>query len=107
VGTVVYHSVKGKWVRGIITRFDDKKGEFELDNGPLRVAGTSVAPPGKDVGAGPAWPKGTSVVYHSATYGTWLPATIEDFSEASRVYDLDVKTGVSAEKIRARVKRSF
>ena len=105
VGALVYHTLNGKWVKGKVTKFNEKTGEFELDNGAARVAGTAVAPPGRDVGPGPAWPKGTSVVYHSATYGTWLPATIEGFSESSRLYDLDVKTGVSADKIRARVKR--
>ena len=103
-GCVVYHSVGGKWVRGTMARFIDQTGEFELDNG-LRVGGTAVAPPGKDVGPGPAWPKGTSVVYQSATYGTWLPATIEGFSSTTRTYDLDVKNGVPADRIRARVKR--
>ena len=71
----------------------------------VKVAATSVAPPGRDIGSGPAWPKGTNVVYLSATYGTWLPAYIEGFNESTRAYDLDVKAGVSADKIRARVKR--
>jgi serine/threonine protein kinase len=103
-GCVVYHSVNGKWVRGTVSRFIEQTGEFELDDG-VRVGGTAVAPPGKDVGPGPAWPKGTSVVYQSATYGTWLPATIEAFSSNTRTYDLDVKNGVGADRIRARVKR--
>ena len=69
----------------------------------VRVA--SVAPPGRETGPGPAWPKGTNVVYLSGTYGTWLPAYVEGFNEQTRQYDLDVKAGVNADKIRARVKR--
>ena len=104
VGCEVYYQSGGKWVRGKIVGFVDQTGEFALSDGS-KVAGTSVAPPGKDVGPGAAWPKSTSVVYQSSTYGTWLPATIEGFSESSRLYELDVKAGVAADRIRARVKR--
>ena len=103
-GHEIYYQSGGKWVKGKFLKFIDQTGEFELADG-VKVAGTSVAPPGKEVGPGSPWPKGTSVVYQSATYATWLPATIEGFQESSRVYELDVKAGVAADRIRARVKR--
>ena len=93
-----------KWNLGKVKQFLDQTGEFLMQDG-ARVAATSVAPPGKDVGPGNPWPRGTNVVYLSGTYQTWLPAYIENFNEQTRQYDLDVKAGVSADKIRARVKR--
>ena len=93
-----------KWVGSKIRQFLAQSGDFEMDDG-TRVAATSVAPPGREVGAGLPWPKGTNVVYLSGTYGTWLPAYVEGFNQQTRTYDLDVKTGVAADKIRARVKR--
>lgn len=108
LGMYVYYPSSGgaktKWSGSRIAKFLDQSGDFEMEDGS-RIAATSVAPPGRDVGSGPCWPKGTNVVYLSGTYGTWLPAYIEGFNEGTRTYDLDVKTGVSAEKIRARVKR--
>jgi hypothetical protein len=105
-GLAVYYQegVVKNWKFGKIKNFIDQSGEFCIIDGP-KVPASSIAPPGKDVGAGAPWPKGTNVLYLSATYQTWLPAYIEGFNETSRLYDLDVKAGVSAERIRARVKR--
>lgn len=105
VGAEVYfQKTGGKWTKGRIEQFVESSGEFLMADGS-RVGGTNVAPPGKEVGPGAPWTKGTSVVYYSNTYGTWLPAVIESFSAQTQLYDLDVKSGVTADKIRARVKR--
>jgi serine/threonine protein kinase len=106
VGSNVYFPGTGntRWIGGKITGFDQSTGELVLEDG-VKVAGASVAPPGKDTGPGPAWPKGTNVMYLSSSYGTWLPAFIEGFDPVSRSYALDVKSAVSADKIRARIKR--
>jgi hypothetical protein len=107
---VCYMSAGGKWVGGRIAEFLDKTGEFIIEppsssGSPITVPATSVAPPGKDTGPGKAWEKGTSVVYLSGTYGTWIPAYVEKFNPSTGLYDLDVKAGVCADKMRARLKR--
>ena len=104
VGTFVYFQKNKQWTGAKISKFVEQTGEFELEDG-VRVAANAVAPPGRDTGPGAPWSKGTNVLYLSATYGTWLPAYIEGFSEGTRQYDLDVKAGVNGDKIRARVKR--
>ena len=105
-GLEVYYTLQSskKWILGKVKLFIDQTGEFLMHDG-VKVPATGVAPPGKDVGPGAPWPNGTNVVYLSGTYQTWLPAYIENFNDRTRQYDLDVKAGVSAEKIRARVKR--
>ena len=102
IGTLSFYTEKSGWVGSRITKFNDQTGEFVMDNG---VKVNAVAPPGRETGQGAPWSKGTSVVYLSGTYGTWLPAVIEGFNQQTRQYDLDVKCGVNADKIRARVKR--
>jgi len=115
IGWFVYFPTttsKSGWTGGRIVEFFEKSGEFliEIADGKtnkntVKVAATSVAPPGRDTGAGKPWEKGTSVVYLSGTYGTWIPAYVENFNPATGVYDLDVKAGVAADKLRARLKR--
>jgi hypothetical protein len=45
---------------------------------------------------------GSKVEYNSATYGGWVKATVMKFDPGLNVYDLDVKKGVPADKLRTR-----
>lgn len=104
-GMTVYYMADGKWVSGVVNSFTNNSGEFILASG-ARISASDAAPPGKGTGmTGTPWNAGTNVVYLSGTYGTWIPAYIEKWNPTSGLYDLDVKGGVSADKIRARLKR--
>ena len=105
-GMTVYHCVEGKkWVCGTVSTFTSNSGEFVLE-GNVRINASDAAPPGKGTGmTGTPWKAGTNVVYLSGTYGTWIPAYVESYNSTTGLYDLDVKGSVSADKIRARLKR--
>ncbi|CAK9078588.1 Hypothetical protein SCF082_LOCUS37563, partial [Durusdinium trenchii] len=49
-----------------------------------------------------AWPKGTQVMYHSATAGRWIEAHIDQFNKHNGTYNLDVRPEADAYKVRPR-----
>jgi len=105
-GTTVYYNRDGQWTSGIVSSFTSNSGEYMLEDGRSKISASDAAPPGKGTGmSGTPWKSGVNVVYLSGTYGTWIPAYVEKFNPTTGLYDLDVKGSVSADRIRARLKR--
>eukprot|EP00929_Paragymnodinium_shiwhaense_P018350 TRINITY_DN1287_c0_g2_i1.p1 TRINITY_DN1287_c0_g2~~TRINITY_DN1287_c0_g2_i1.p1 ORF type:complete len:755 (+),score=172.99 TRINITY_DN1287_c0_g2_i1:116-2380(+) len=94
----------GEYREAVVEAVSRQDGNYlvsvQLDNGTRRsLAGDRLRAPWDE---SRVWPPGMKVYYYSSSSTSWINATVVSFHPDHRRYQLDVKDGVTHERIRPR-----